>query len=81
MCNISLKTNEAIEILEYWKNNDGYCDWVNLLRQVIEKALPIAKTLFFGYSILFIFDNATIHSVYAKDALCAHKINRRPDGK
>ncbi len=81
MCNTGLKTNEAVEILEYEKNNDGYWDEIKLLRQVMEKALPIAESLYPGYSILFMFDNATSHSVYVEDALLAHKMNKGPSGK
>ena len=68
-------------ILEYGKNNDGYWDGAKLLRQVMEKALPITEALYPGYSILFMFDNATSHSVYAEDALCAYKMNKRPGSK
>ena len=65
MRNPSLKINAAVESLEYRENNDGYLDGVKLLWQVIEKVLPIAKVLYFRYSILFMFDNATSHSIYA----------------
>ncbi len=65
MRNTSLKINAAIESLEYRENNDGYLDGMKLLWQVIEKVLPIAKVLYFGYSILFMFDNVTSHSIYA----------------
>lgn len=81
MRNTGLRINEAVEILEYEKNNDGYWDGAKLLWQVMEKALPIAEVLYPRYSILFMFDNATSHSVYAEDALCAHKINKGPGGK
>ncbi len=47
----------------------------------MEKALPIAEALHPQYSILFMFDNAIGHSVYAEDALCARKMNKRPGSK
>lgn len=58
---------EAVEILEYRKNNDGYWDGAKLHQQVINKALPIAEALYPGYSFLFLFDNGISHSIYAKD--------------
>lgn len=81
MRNTGLKINEAVEILEYKKNNDGYWDRIKLLQQVMEKALLRAETLYSGYSILFMFDNATSHLVYTEAALYAHKMNKRPGGK
>lgn len=47
----------------------------------MEKALPIAKVLYPEYFILFKFDNATSHSIYAENTLCSHKMNKRPGGK
>ena len=64
-----LLEEEAIEILKYGKNNDGYWDGAKLYQQVVNKALPIAKAIYPGYSLLYLFDNATSHSVYTKDAL------------
>ena len=40
-----------------------------MLKQVTEKALPIAQFLYPGFDLVFIFDNATSHSVYTEDAL------------
>ncbi len=47
----------------------------------MKKALPIAEALYLGYSILFMFDNATSHSVHAEDELCQYKMNKKPGGK
>ena len=57
-----LLETEAIEMFEYEKNNDGYWDRAKLHKQVVSKALPIAEALYSGYSLLFLFDNATSHS-------------------
>lgn len=70
MHNTGLRMNEVVKILEYGKNNDGYWDRAKLVWQMIDKVLLVAETLYSGYSILFIFDNATSHLVYAVDALC-----------
>lgn len=72
----SLIDTEAVEIFEYRKNNDEYWDGPKLLKQVIEKAVPIAEALYPGYSFLFMFDNATSHAVYAEDALCMGNMNK-----
>ena len=69
VCQNRLHEIEAVEIFEYGKNNDGYWDEAKLHKQVVNKALPIAKALYLGYSLLYLFDNATSHSVYARDAL------------
>ena len=64
-----LLEEEAVEIFEYGKNNDGYENGAKLNQQVVNKALPIAKAFYLGYSLLFLFDNETNHSIYAKDTL------------
>lgn len=71
-----LLETEAVEIFEYGKNNDRYWDKARLHQQVVNKALPIAEALYPGYSLLFLFDNATSHSVYAKDALQVQDMNK-----
>lgn len=47
----------------------------------MNKALPIAEALYPGYSLLFLFDNATSHSVYADNALRSGNMNKGPGGK
>ncbi len=54
---------------------------LKFLWQVMEKALPITESLYSGYSILFMLDNVTSHSVYAEDALCAYKMKKEPGDK
>ena len=58
-----------------------YWDGAKLHRQPVAKALPIAEALYPGYALLFLFDNATSHSVYAKDALQAKDLNKGIGGK
>lgn len=48
---------------------------------MVNKALPIAEALYPGYSLLFLFDNATSHSVYADNALCTGGMNKGSGGK
>lgn len=64
-----LTLTEAVEIFEYGKNHEGYWDGAKLHKQVVTKASPVAEAFYPGYSLLFLFDNATSHSVYAKNAL------------
>lgn len=76
-----LTHTEAVENFEYGKNNDGYWDGAKLHQQVVNKALPIAEALYPGYSLLFLFNNATSHSVYAKDALQVKDMNKGVGGQ
>ena len=76
-----LLEEETVEIFEYGKNNDGYWDGAKLYQQVVNKALPIAEAFYPGYSLFFLFDNATSHSVYAKDALQNKDMNKSSGGK
>ena len=48
---------------------------------MVNKALPIAEALYPGYSLLFLFDNATSHSVYAKDVLQVKDMNKGAGGQ
>ena len=66
---------EAAELFEYGKQ-DGYWDRARLLEQVTKKALPIAQFLYPGYDLVFLFDNATSHAVYAKDALNVNNMSK-----
>ena len=72
---------EAVKLFEYGKNNKGYWDRAKLHNQVVSKALPIAKTLYPSYSLLFLFDNTTSHSVYVNNALRTKRMNKSFDGK
>lgn len=38
--------------------------------------MPIEEVLHSGYNLLFMFDNATNHSIYAKNALQVRNINK-----
>ena len=49
--------------------------------QIINKTLPIAQSLYPGYELLFMFDNATSHSIYAKDVLQVAHMNKGPGGQ
>ena len=66
---------EKVEVYEYGKNNNSYWDEANLHQQVVNKESSIAERLYFGCSLLFLFDNATGHSIYEKSALKVKNMN------
>lgn len=72
---------EAVEIFKYRKNNNDYCDKAKLYEQVVNKTLPIIEALDPGYSLLFLFNNATNYSLYVKNVLQIKDINKRCEGK
>lgn len=72
---------EAVTYFECGKMEDGYWTGEHLLDQIINKALPIAESLYPGYELLFMFDNATSQSIYAKDALQVAHMNKKPGGQ
>ena len=58
----------------YWIGN-------HLLDQIQNKALPIGEALYPSYELLFMFDNATSHAVYVKDALQVGNMNKSSGGQ
>lgn len=48
---------------------------------MVNKALPIAETLYPGYSFLFLFDNATSHFIYVQNALHIAQLNKKVGGQ
>lgn len=70
---------EAAVFFEYGKEG-GHWDGERLLDQIVNKALPIAEALYPGYDLLFMFDNATSHLIYAKDALRTTHMNKGDGG-
>lgn len=60
---------EVVKIFKYKKNNNRYWDRAKLYKQIVNKALFIAKILYFEYSLLFLFNNTISHLGYAKDVL------------
>lgn len=78
---LGLTVTEAVELFEYGKSNEGYWDGSKLHKQVVNKALPTAETLYPGYSLLFLFDNTTSHLVYAQNALHTEQINKKVGGQ
>ena len=70
-----------MELFEYGKSNESYWDGPKLHKHVVNKALSIAKALYPGYSLLFFFNNATSHSMFAQDALYITQMNKRTRGQ
>lgn len=44
----------------------------------MKKALPIGEALYPGYALLFLFDDATSHLIYAPDTLQFAYMNKKP---
>jgi len=59
---------------------DTWWDSDQLVDQVLQLAIPIFEIAFPDCQGLFLFDNATSHSVYTKDALRASAMNLGPGG-
>lgn len=72
---------KVVEILKYGKNNNKYQDKAKLYKLIVSKALPIAKAFYLKYSLLFLFDNVTNHSVYIKNILQIQEMNKNIRGK
>ena len=64
--------------IEY--GGDIWWDGDQLVDQVLKLAIPVFETAFPGCQALFLFDNATSHAAYSKDALRASSMNLRPGG-
>lgn len=61
---IRLLVMEVIKLFEYWYTNKNYLNWLSLYKQMINKVLPIIKKLYLSYLLIFLFNNATSHSIY-----------------
>lgn len=57
---------------------EKYWTGEHLLDQIKSKALLIAEALYPRYKLLFIFDNTTSHTIYAKDELQVAHMNKGP---
>ena len=75
-----LTFKDVVELFKYGKNNEKYWNSPKLHKQVVTKALSIAETFYPGYSLLFLFDNAISHFVYADNALCTTGMNKESGG-
>ncbi len=72
---------ETVVLFEYRKANKRYWDGPKLHQQVVNMALFIAEVLYSSYFLLFLFDNATSHSVYAKNTLRITQMNKKVGSK
>jgi hypothetical protein len=73
-----LDSHRATCSIEY--GGDTWWDGDQLVDQVLQLAIPIFEVAFPDCQALFLFDNATSHSAYTKDALRASAMNLRPGG-
>ncbi len=71
---------KAVTYFEYGKSEEKYWTEKHLLDQIVKKALPIGEALYLVYTLLFLFDNTTSHSIYALDVLQIVQMNKKPEG-
>lgn len=72
---------EVIKLFEYKKSNEKYWDKAKLHKQVVSKALLIAKVFYLSYSLLFLFDNIISYFVYINNILYIRNINESLNNK
>ena len=70
---------EAAIYFKYGKIEEGYWTGEYLLDHIKSKAFSIGEALYPEYELLFMFDNATSHAIYAKDVLQVTHINKKPE--
>src|SRR5436190_19152108 len=69
----------ASEFFEYGKDN--YWDSDKMCKHILDVVLPMFELVYPNHQAIFLFDNATNHSSYAKDALVAQGMNLNLGGK
>lgn len=67
---------KATTYFEYEQIKKRYWTGEHLLDQIQKKALPIIEALYPGYELLFMFDRAINHLVYAMDKLQVANMNK-----
>lgn len=77
----SLKVIKVMKIFEYRKSNNRYWDKPKLHHLIIIKVFFIAEAFYLDYSLLFLFDNATSHSIYTQNVLHIANMNKEIEGK
>lgn len=66
---MGLEVTKITKLFKYRKANKSYWNKSNFYKQIVNKILLIAEVLYLGYSYLFLFDNATNHTIYINNAL------------
>ena len=74
-----LADGKVTVLFEYGKL-EGHWDGETLIEQ-IQTALVLAEEQYPGYGLVFFFDNATSHLIFADDALRVCKMSMRPGGQ
>jgi hypothetical protein len=76
-----LEHTEACVIMHPGANRDGYWSNEDIIRQVVERAIPIFERTHPGKVALFIFDNSSNHNAMAEDALIVSRMNLKDGGR
>ncbi|KAG1802914.1 uncharacterized protein HD556DRAFT_1304152 [Suillus plorans] len=79
---LSSKSWEASQTLEYGKNYEGYWTGEHFVKQLTKKIiLAFERVHGAGHQALFLIDNSQGHSAYSEDALLTSHMNVKPGGK
>jgi hypothetical protein len=76
-----LEHTEACVIMHPGSNRDGWWTNQDLIKQVVDRAIPIFEQTHPGKVALFMFDNSSNHNAYADDALVVSRMNLKDGGK
>ncbi len=83
---VSLKPDSSIhqdacKVIQPGANGDAYWDCNQLIKQVVESAIPIFKEAHPGCQALFVFDQSSAHAALPPNALKAFEMNKGNGGK
>lgn len=60
---------KLVTYFKHRKTEEGYWTREHLLDQIVQKVLPTRKALYYGYVLLFLFDNVISYAIYILDTL------------
>lgn len=66
-----------VTYFQYEKTEEKYWIGKHLEDQMIKKILPIDEFLYLGYELLFLFNNATSHTIYVSDGIQVAYMNKK----
>ncbi|CAG8840898.1 8845_t:CDS:2, partial [Racocetra persica] len=69
--------NEACVVMYSGSNRDGWWTHEDLMKQVVERAIPIFEQTHPGKTALFMFDNSCSHNAYAERGLWIENLQKK----
>jgi hypothetical protein len=73
--------HDAHKVIYPGSNGDPYWDCDQLVKQVVDSAIPIFEEAHPGCQALFVFDQSSAHAALPPDALKASEMNKSNSGK